>query len=154
MIKSMTGYGKAETLLPDKKLTVELRSLNSKQLDTNTRLPSLYKEKEFEIRQLIASTLERGKLECSFFYELSADTTSGTINEQVVRAYFEQLSRISEELGMKASQELLSIAMRMPDAIRNDRTELEEDEWHIVKESLLAGTQAGKRFQAAGGGIP
>ena len=132
----MTGYGKAESLLPDKKLTIEIRSLNSKQLDTNTRLPSLYKEKELEIRKLIASSLERGKVECSFFYELSAETSSGTINEQVVKSYFEQLNSISKELGLKASPELLSIAMRMPDALRNDRAELEDEEWKQVKESL------------------
>lgn len=136
MIRSMTGYGKAETLLPDKKLTIEVRSLNSKQLDTNTRLPSLYKEKELEIRQLVASTLERGKVECSFFYELSAETSSGTVNEKVVKAYFEQLSKISDEVGLKPTQELLSIAMRMPDAIRSDRAELEEEEWKLVKEGL------------------
>ncbi len=136
MIRSMTGYGKAEALLPDKKLTIEVRALNSKQLDTNTRIPSLYKEKELEIRKLIASTLERGKVECSFFYELSTETSSGTINEVVVKAYYEQLSKISEGLGLKASQELLSIAMRMPDTIRNDRAELEEEEWNSVKESL------------------
>ena len=65
----MTGYGKAECLLADKKLTIEIKSLNSKQLDTNTRLPSFYKEKELEIRQIIASTMERGKVECSFYYE-------------------------------------------------------------------------------------
>ena len=137
MIRSMTGYGKAETLLPDKKLTIEVRALNSKQLDTNTRIPSLYKEKELEIRKLIASALERGKVECSFFYELSTETSSGTINEMVVKGYYEQLSKISEELGLKASQELLSIAMRMPDTIRTDRTELEEEEWNSVKEGLL-----------------
>ena len=136
MIRSMTGYGKAEALLPDKKLTIEIRSLNSKQLDTNTRLPSLYKEKELEIRQVIASSLERGKVECSFFYELSAESSSGTINEMVVKSYYEQLKRISDDLGLKASPELLSIAMRMPDAIRNDRTELDEEEWKEVKESL------------------
>lgn len=132
----MTGYGKAESLLPDKKLTIEIRSLNSKQLDTNTRLPSLYKEKELEIRKLIASSLERGKVECSFFYELATETSSGTINVLVVKSYFEQLNSISKELGMKASQELLSIAMRMPDALRNDRAELEDEEWKQVKESL------------------
>ena len=76
----MTGYGKAECLLADKKLTIEIKSLNSKQLDTNTRLPSLYKEKELEIRQIIASAMERGKVECSFYYELSGETAPGTIN--------------------------------------------------------------------------
>ncbi len=136
MIRSMTGYGKAESLLPNKKLTIEIRSLNSKQLDTNTRLPSLYKEKELEIRKLIASSLERGKVECSFFYELSTETSSGTINELVVKSYFDQLNSISKELGLKPSQELLSIAMRMPDALRNDRAELEDEEWKQVKESI------------------
>jgi uncharacterized protein (TIGR00255 family) len=137
MIRSMTGYGKAETLLPDKKLTIEVRSLNSKQLDTNTRLPSLYKEKELEIRQMIAASLERGKVECSIFYELSPEASSGIINEPVVKGYFEQLSRISGELGLKVSQEVLSMVMRMPDTLRNDRTMLEEKEWNQVKEGLL-----------------
>ena len=132
----MTGYGKAESLLPDKKLTIEVRALNSKQLDANTRLPSLYKEKELEIRKLIANALERGKVECSFFYELSQEASSGTINEAVVKDYYAQLSRISDELGVKASQELLSIVMRMPDTIRNDRSELEEEEWELVRGSL------------------
>ena len=132
----MTGYGKAESLLPDKKLTIELRALNSKQLDTNTRLPSFYKEKELEIRKLIANTLERGKVECSFYYELSEESSSGTINKSVVKDYYEQLSQISDELGVKANQELLSIVMRMPDTIRNSKSELEDEEWSSVKESL------------------
>ena len=132
----MTGYGKAECLLADKKLTIEIKSLNSKQLDTNTRLPSLYKEKELEIRQLIASELERGKVECSFYYELSGDAVSGIINEAVVKSYYEQLYRISGELGLQASLELLSTVMRMPDTIRTEKPELEEKEWTLVKEAL------------------
>ena len=136
MIRSMTGYGKAECLLADKKLTIEIKSLNSKQLDTNTRLPSLYKEKEMEIRQLIASELERGKVECSFYYELSGDAVSGIINEAVVKSYYEQLYRISGELGLQASLELLSTVMRMPDTIRTEKPELEEKEWTLVKEAL------------------
>jgi uncharacterized protein (TIGR00255 family) len=98
----MTGYGKAECLLPDKKLTIEVKSLNGKQLDTNTRLPSLYKEKELEIRQQIAAELERGKVDCSFYYELTDDSGSGIINEPVVKSYYEQLYRISGELGLQA----------------------------------------------------
>lgn len=136
MIRSMTGYGKAETLLPDKKLTIEVRALNSKQLDTNTRIPSLYKEKELEIRKLVASSLGRGKIECSFFYELSEDASSGKINQSVVKSYYKQLSSISGDLGLKASQELLSIVMRMPDTIRTERAELNNEEWDAVKESL------------------
>ena len=136
MIKSMTGYGKAECLLADKKLTIEIKSLNSKQMDTNARLPSLYKEKELEIRQLIASELERGKVDCSFFYELTGDTAPATINEPVVKSYYQQLYKISGELGLQASLELLSTVMRMPDTIRTEKQELDVKEWMKVKDAL------------------
>jgi uncharacterized protein (TIGR00255 family) len=136
MIRSMTGYGKAECILPDKKLTIEIKSLNSKQMDTNTRLPSLYKGKELEIRQQISSELERGKVECSFYYELSEDSASGTINAPVVKSYYEQLYKISGELGLEASMELLSTVMRMPDTLRNEKPELKENEWGNVKAAL------------------
>ena len=136
MIRSMTGYGKAECILPDKKLTIEIKSLNSKQMDTNARLPSLYKEKELEIRQQISSGLERGKVECSFYYELSEDSASGTINAPVVKSYYEQLYKISGELGLEASMELLSTVMRMPDTLRNEKPELKKNEWGSVRTAL------------------
>ncbi|MBE9518370.1 MAG: YicC family protein [Bacteroidetes bacterium] len=136
MIRSMTGYGKAECLLADKKLTIEIKSLNSKQLDVNTRLPSLYKEKEINIRQVLASELERGKVECSFYYELSGEAVSGTINEPVVKDYYQQLYRISGELGLQASLELLTTVMRMPDTIRTEKPELQETEWSLVEAAL------------------
>jgi len=132
----MTGYGKAECLLADKKLTIEIKSLNSKQMDTNARLPSLYKEKELEIRQLITSELERGKVDCSFFYELTGDTAPATINEPVVKSYYQQLYKISGELGLQASLELLSTVMRMPDTIRTEKQELDVKEWMKVKDAL------------------
>jgi uncharacterized protein (TIGR00255 family) len=132
----MTGYGKAECILPDKKLSIEIKSLNSKQMDTNARLPSLYKEKELEIRRLISSELERGKVECSFYYELSEDAASGTINGPVVKSYYEQLYKISGELGLETSLELLSTVMRMPDTIRTEKPELKENEWGNVKSAL------------------
>jgi uncharacterized protein (TIGR00255 family) len=132
----MTGYGKAECLLPDKKLSIEIKSLNSKQMDTNARIPAIYKEKELEIRQLISSELERGKVECFFYYELSEDAASGTINEAVVKSYYNQLYRISGELGLDASLELLSTVMRMPDTIRTEKPELEEEEWKLVRDAL------------------
>jgi len=132
----MTGYGKAECLLADKKLTIEIKSLNSKQLDVNARLPSLYKEKEITIRQVLASELERGKVDCSFYYELSGEAVSGTINEPVVKDYYQQLYRISGELGLQASLELLSTVMRMPDTIRTEKPELQETEWTMVEAAL------------------
>ncbi len=143
----MTGYGKAECLLPGKKLTVEIKSLNSKQLDTNTRLPALYKEKELEVRQLISSSLERGKVDCSFFYEVTSDAGTGTINEPVVKNYFEQLYRISGELGLEASIELLSTVMRLPDTIRSEKPDLEEEEWEAVKTGLQQALQQVNGFR-------
>jgi uncharacterized protein (TIGR00255 family) len=136
MIRSMTGYGKAECLLADKKLTIEIKSLNSKQLDTNTRLPSLYKEKELEIRQLIANKMERGKVECSLYYELSGEVAPAIINEPVVKSYYQQLYRISGELGLPTSIELLSAVMKLPDTIRTEKPELEASEWEMVAASM------------------
>lgn len=143
----MTGYGKAECLLPGKKLTIEIKSLNSKQLDTNTRLPALYKEKELEIRQLVAACLERGKIECSFHYELTNEAGSGTINELVVKNYYEQLYRISGELGLEASLELLSTVMRMPDTIRSEKPELVDEEWKKVQTALQQALQHVNAFR-------
>jgi len=143
----MTGYGKADCLLADKKLTIEVKSLNSKQLDINTRLPSLYKEKEIEIRQLIASELERGKVDCSYYYELSGDEAPGTINEPVVKAYYEQLYRISGELGLETSLELLSTVMRMPDTIRTEKAEIDDREWKQVQASLREALDQVKSFR-------
>jgi uncharacterized protein (TIGR00255 family) len=143
----MTGYGKSECLLADKKLTIEVKSLNSKQLDTNTRVPSLYKGKEIDIRQLIASELERGKVECSFHYELSGDEATGIINEPVVKAYYEQLYRISGELGLETSIELLNTVMRLPDSIRTEKAEIDEKEWKEVRTALKTALDQVKSFR-------
>jgi uncharacterized protein (TIGR00255 family) len=152
MLRSMTGYGKAECLLADKKLTIEIKSLNSKQLDTNVRLPSLYREKELEIRQLIASELERGKVECSFYYEHSGEVVpNGIINEPVVKAYYQQLYKISGELGLQASLELLSTVMRMPDTIRTEKPELEETEWELVSDALKQALDSLNSFRSQEG---
>jgi len=137
MIKSMTGFGKAECALPDKAVTLEIRALNSKQLDTNFRIPSLYREKEVEIRQLIASGLERGKIECSIYYELAADSGGTVINKPVVKSYFEQLQALAAELGFNTSEETLSAIMRLPDTLLMEKQELMEEEWVRVKNCLL-----------------
>ena len=143
----MTGYGKAERMLADKKLTIEIKSLNSKQLDTSTRLPPLYKEKELEIRQLIAAELERGKVECSIYYELSGKNTPVIINEPFVKSYYEQLYSISGELGLETSIELLSMVMKLPDSIKTEKTELDAEEWESVKETLKEALDKLNRFR-------
>ena len=143
----MTGYGKAECLLPDKKLTIEIRSLNSKQMDTNARLPSLYKEKELEIRQMITAALERGKVECSFHYEIAENASSGTINEAVVKGYYEQLYKIAGELGLPTSPELLGTVLRLPDTIRTEKAGVEDEEWLKVKEALELALEQVREFR-------
>lgn len=147
----MTGYGKAECLLPDKKLTIEIKSLNSKQLDSNMRLPSLYKEKELDMRKLIAAQLERGKVECSFYYELSENAMTGVINEKAVASYFEQIKRVAGQLGVEASQELLATVMRLPDTLKTEKAELGKEEWEEVKLALEEALSALNEYRSAEG---
>ena len=131
MIYSMTGFGKALVQLPLKKITVEIKSLNSKNLDLSVRLPQPYKEKELEIRNVIAQQLERGKVECSVFIEVTGEETSSTLNAPIVKAYIAQMKNIIPDAD---ATELMKMAVRMPDALKVERCELDEQEWNeIVK---------------------
>jgi len=136
MIKSMTGYGKAESLLADKKISVEIKSLNSKNNDTYIKLPNAYRSKELEIRQVISEKLQRGKIEVNVWYELNAGITPATINHELVKSYYQQLKNISSELGLNADEKLLSIVMRLPDTVKQEKNELEETEWLQLKQIL------------------
>ena len=149
----MTGFGKAQCDLPDKKLTIEIKSLNSKQADTNIRLPSLYKEKELEVRQLLASKLERGKIDCIFYYEMTDKGSSAVINKPVIKSYYDQLSQVAEELGLKTSEQILSTVMRFPDALISEKAELQEQEWGLVTEALLSALDEVNRFRSQEGEI-
>lgn len=131
----MTGFGKAECLLPSKKLTIEIKSLNSKQVDTSTRLPAIYKSKDLQVRKLLTEKLERGKIECSFHYEF-IEGTGVQINSKIVKEYFIQLSQLSEDLGIENKDQLLSSIMRLPDTVTSEKAELDEEEWEKVTDSL------------------
>jgi len=135
MLKSMTGFGKSECMLPARKLTIEIKSLNSKQIDTSTRLPAIYKEKEMEIRQLLSSQLERGKVECNFHYEV-IEGAAATINTMVIKDYLRQLKEVTDEHDVDAAG-LLSAVMRLPDTVTSDKAELVEEEWESVKKALM-----------------
>lgn len=130
----MTGFGKAECILPTKKLTIEIKSLNSKQIDTNARLPAMYKEKELELRQILSNALERGKVECNFHYEV-IEGAGATINTAVVRDYLRQLGDIAEEHQLH-SADLLSSVMRLPDTVSTEKNELGDEEWKAVKKAV------------------
>ncbi|WGH74394.1 YicC family protein [Tenacibaculum tangerinum] len=131
MIQSMTGYGKSVLHLPSKKITIEVKSLNSKNLDLNTRIPSYYREKELDVRKKLASSLVRGKVDFSIYVEMTADETSTTVNTGVVREYMQQLRNVTQ-VGASDDVELLKMAVRMPDALKTEREELDEEEWKHI----------------------
>lgn len=131
MIQSMTGYGKSVLHLPSKKVTIEVKSLNSKNLDLNTRIPSYYREKELNVRKKLASNLVRGKVDFSIYVEMTADETSTTVNTGVVREYMQQLRNVTQ-VGTSDDVELMKMAVRMPDALKTEREELDEEEWKQI----------------------
>ena len=138
MIQSMTGFGKASSQLSNKKITVEIKSLNSKNLDVNARIPSAYRESELVLRNLIATALERGKIDFSLYIELNGETTSTQVNPLVVKEYIRQLEAV--ENGDRI--ELLKMAVRMPDALTTTREEIDNDELaaigSLIKDALSA----------------
>ena len=135
MIQSMTGYGKSVLHLSDKKVTIEIKSLNSKNLDLNVRIPSYYRVKELAVRKELASKLVRGKVDFSIYIEMTADETSTTVNKGVVSEYMQQLRNVVQT-GSSNDVELLKMAVRMPDALKTEREELDEDEWAQISANI------------------
>ena len=136
MIQSMTGYGKSETVVGGKKIHAEIKSLNSKSLDLSTRIAPLYREKEMEIRRLIAQHLERGKVDFTLWVEKVADQSAPSINEEVVAGYVDQMKRISEAQGiaMPPMEGLWDVIVRLPDVTLSQTVEeLTDEEWTAVR---------------------
>lgn len=135
MIQSMTGYGKATAELTDKKINVEIKSLNSKSLDLSTRIAPLYREKEMEIRNEIAKVLERGKVDFSLWIERKdASEPITPINGEVLAAYYEQVKQIAASTGIPLPADWFATLLRMPDVMtKNETQELTEEEWNAVR---------------------
>ncbi|PWH84078.1 YicC family protein [Algibacter marinivivus] len=129
MIHSMTGYGKSVLQLPTKKITIELKSLNSKNLDLNARMPSIYREKELVIRKILADKLVRGKVDFSIYVEATAEDTSTQINTPVVKQYIEQLKHVVDGNDL----DFLKMAVRFPDALNTVREEIDDNEWNTIE---------------------
>ena len=138
MIQSMTGFGKATLQLPTKKITVEVKSLNSKGLDLNVRMPSLYREMELGLRNQIALQLERGKVDFSIFIESTAEQTSTKVNVPIVKAYMEQLRAVNAEAD---EVELMKMAIRMPDTMKTEREEIDENDWAQIETAIAEALQ-------------
>jgi len=136
MIFSMTGYGKATCELPQKKINIEIRSLNSKQLDINTRIPGLYREKEIEIRNMISNRLFRGKVDISFFVEAEVPDKVTKINTAIIESYFKQLQPVAEKLNILQSSDFLRVIMPLPDTTKTEQSELDAQEWNVLSKAL------------------
>ncbi len=137
MIQSMTGYGKATTIFGDKKINVEIKSLNSKTLDLSTRIAPLYREKEMEIRNMISKSLERGKVDFSLWVEKEISNTATPINASLVENYYNQIKTIADTTGIPVPEDWFATILRMPDVLTKvDVQELEEEEWITVKAAV------------------
>ena len=132
MIQSMTGFGKSLLQLPSKKITIEIKSLNSKSLDLNARIPGQYREKELLLRNLIAKSLVRGKVDFSLYVEVTGEETTASVNPVVVKKYMEQLRQIANA----DDAELLKMAIRMPDTMKTEREEIDETEFNEIEKTL------------------
>ncbi|WP_102406131.1 YicC/YloC family endoribonuclease [Parabacteroides bouchesdurhonensis] len=136
MIQSMTGFGKVTAELPSKKVTVEIKALNSKQLDLSTRIPSIYKENEMEIRSLLLQTLERGKVEFNIFIEYIGKDTPTQINLVAVENYYNQIKEIANKLNIPVPSDWFQTLLRMPDTIKSETVEPDETEWETVLKAI------------------
>jgi uncharacterized protein (TIGR00255 family) len=126
----MTGFGKATLQLPTKKITVEIKSLNSKGLDLNTRMPSVFREMELGIRNQLSTRLERGKIDFSLYVEVTGEETSSKINVPIVKGYINQMKAVIPNAD---ETELMKMAVRMPDALKIERDEIDENEWKKIQ---------------------
>ncbi len=129
----MTGFGKATLQLPTKKITVELKSLNSKGLDLNTRMPSVFREMELGLRNQLSQRLERGKIDFSLYVEVTGEETSSKINVPIVKGYINQMKAVIPNAD---ETELMKMAVRMPDALKTERDEIDENEWAAIQKVI------------------
>ena len=137
MIKSMTGFGKATADYGTKKVIVEVKSLNSKQLDINLRTPSLYKEKDIEIRNMIKNVLERGKVDMYIYFDNAEEEKGVAMNQAVVKQYYNQMNEVASSLGIEIDKgELLQTVMRFPDTMQVKMDELDEEAWNALRSAI------------------
>ena len=135
MIRSMTGFGKEAAEIGNKKFSIEVKSLNSKQLDLNVRIPGLYKEKELEIRSMAAKKLERGKVDVLIYYEALEEEKNFELNQELIKKYYQDVKSAAEAAGMDNLDhaDYLSTVMKMPEIMKTERPELDEEEWKALK---------------------
>jgi uncharacterized protein (TIGR00255 family) len=147
----MTGYGKDICHLEEKSVTIEIRSLNSKNLDLSIRIPQLYKEKEHILRNRVAQALERGKVELVVSIENKSDQTGYTLNKPLITQYFGELKEVATQLGTPVSEQLLAAIMRLPEVLKQESQQLDEAEWKQVLQALDKALQQTLDFRESEG---
>ncbi|MDO5447313.1 MAG: YicC/YloC family endoribonuclease [Prevotellaceae bacterium] len=137
MIQSMTGYGKVSVIFNEKKINVEIKSLNSKAMDISTRISSIYREKEIEIRKIISDKLERGKVDFNLWVDKGDASNAASINAELVSDYYKQISSISTKYGIPEPDDWFSCLLRMPDVTaKTEDEELSDEEWSVVRNAV------------------
>ena len=137
MVLSMTGFGKTTCELANRKITVEIKSLNSKQLDLFARVPGIYREKEIELRNVISQKLERGKVEFGIFVENLGKETASQLNVPIIEGYYRQIVEVSQQLQMPLPADWFATLLRLPESMKNEMQELDEEEWKVIYSTFI-----------------
>lgn len=143
----MTGFGKTEFEVGNKKITLEIKSLNSKQLDINTRIPAMYREKDIEIRRLFSEMLTRGKVDFALYLDNLGTESTSRINSAIIKDYYNQLKDVHQELGLEINENIMQSIMRLPETVKMVYDELDETEWLMVRENLVKTLDELNRFR-------
>jgi uncharacterized protein (TIGR00255 family) len=151
MIRSMTGFGKAMANPGGRTVNIEIRTLNSKQLDVNTRIPALYREKESEIRAEINRVLERGKIDFMITVDSDSDANDFAVNRPLAQKYFNEITQLASDLGVPAGDDIISNILKMPDVLKAGREAPHETEWAQVKSAIIDALAQTEIFRAAEG---
>ena len=153
MIISMTGYGKALVDLPGKKLLIEIKTLNNKGIDISVKLPAAFREKEMEVRTLLSQRLERGKVELYITHERPSDTTTYSIDKTLFTQYYHSVKSLLSELKEENQEGLLPVILRIPDVLKNESSELEENDWEEISLGIEKALSSVEEFRSAEGSI-
>ncbi|MFA8451223.1 MAG: YicC/YloC family endoribonuclease [Bacteroidales bacterium] len=153
MMKSMTGFGKTELQVNNKKISIEIKTLNSKQIDISTRVPVIYKEKELELRKLLSQKLLRGKIELSIYIERTGESSNFTFNKALAKSYYEELKDLSEDIHQQNFNNYLPIIIKLPDVMKPEIEKLNPEEWKNIESSAIAAIASVDKFRMEEGKV-
>lgn len=151
MIQSMTGFGKATCEYANKKIVVEIKSLNSKQLDISTRVSGLYREKDIEIRNELSQQVERGKVDFALYVDNSGKESVTQINQSVIESYYQQIRQLSENIGIEVPSNWFEVLLRLPDTMKTETIELDENEWLEIRKTIAEAVDQLREFRVQEG---